>query len=276
MEEILRALFLGTPLLLAALGVLLSERSGVVQLGAEGIMALAALMAFAAALAGGVGLGLWAGVGVGVLLGLFHGLFTVSLQANPFVAGLALAALGLGGAGLLGRPYEGRFLEHPLPEGWMALLAFLLALATHVFLYRTRLGLWIRAAGENPKAADLLGVEVGRVRYLALGLGGGLMGLAGAELALAYRPAWTDGLTAGLGWVAIALVILAGWGPLRVALGAYFFGLLFFLQFRLQGLLPLPSQFFAALPYLLVILVLALSGRTRAPKGLGAYWERGR
>jgi len=204
------------------------------------------------------------------------GLFAVSLRANQFVAGLALAALGLGASGLLGKRYEGVPLPNPLPEEGLALLALALAALLHLLLYRTRFGLYLRSVGENPRAADLFGVSVDGVRHLALFLGGGLMGLAGAYLSLAYRPSWTDGMTAGLGWVAIALVILAAWQPLRAVLGAYLFGLLFFLQFRLQGSVPIPSEAFAAMPYLLVILVLALSGRTRAPKALGIPFERGR
>jgi simple sugar transport system permease protein len=213
---------------------------------------------------------------VGVLGGVILGVFTVTLRANQFVAGLAVAALGLGASGLLGKRYEGLPLEWTLPEGGMALLALFLAFSLHHFLYRTRFGLYLRSVGENPKAADLFGVSVDGVRYGALALGGGLIGLAGAYLSLAYRPSWTDGMTAGLGWVAIALVILAAWEPLRAVLGAYLFGLLFFLQFRLQGSVPIPSEAFAAMPYLLVILVLALSGRTRAPKALGVPFERGR
>ncbi len=275
-EALFRAVLFGTPILLASLGALLAERSGVVNLGVEGIMALAALVAFGVALGFTPLLGLLAGVGVGVLGGVILGVFAVTLRANQFVAGLAVAALGLGASGLLGKRYEGVPLDHPLPEGGLALLALFLAFSLHHFLYRTRFGLYLRSVGENPKAADLFGVSVDGVRYGALALGGGLMGMAGAYLSLAYRPSWTDGMTGGLGWVAIALVILAAWEPLRAIFGAYLFGLLFFLQFRLQGSVPIPSEAFAAMPYLLVILVLALSGRTRAPKALGVPFERGR
>ncbi|GLV47201.1 sugar ABC transporter permease [Thermus sp. LT1-2-5] len=275
-EALVRAVLFGTPILLAALGALLAERSGVVNLGVEGIMALSALAAFAAALGAGPFLGVVAGVGAGVALALFLGLFAITLRANPFVAGLAVAALGLGASGMLGKRYEGVPLETALPEAPLALSALFLALLLHLLLYRSRFGLYLRSVGENPKAADLFGVSVEGVRYLALGLGGGLIGLGGAYLSLAYRPSWTDGMTAGLGWVAIALVILAAWEPLRAVFGAYLFGLLFFLQFRLQGSVPIPSEAFAAMPYLLVILVLALSGRSRAPKALGQPFERGR
>ncbi|WP_243090116.1 ABC transporter permease [Thermus neutrinimicus] len=275
-EALVRAVLFGTPILLASLGALLSERGGVVNLGVEGMMALSALGAFAVALEVGPVRGILAGVGVGSFMGLFLGLFAVVLRANQFVAGLALAALGLGASGLLGKRYEGVPLPQPLPEGGLALVALALALGLHLLLSRTRFGLYLRSVGENPKAADLFGVSVEGVRYLALALGGGIIGLAGAYLSLAYRPSWTDGMTSGLGWVAIALVILAGWHPLRAVLGAYFFGLLFFLQFRLQGSVPIPAEAFAAMPYLLVILVLALSGRARAPKALGQPFDRGR
>lgn len=277
MEEALsRAVLFGTPILLASLGALLAERGGVVNLGVEGMMALAALAAFAVGLEAHPVLGVLAGVGVGSLLGLFLGVFAVSLRANQFVAGLALAALGLGASGLLGKRYEGVPLPNPLPEGVLAALALALAFGLHLLFSRTRFGLYLRSVGENPKAADLFGVSVDGVRYWALALGGGLIGMAGAYLSLAYRPSWTDGMTSGLGWVAIALVILAAWQPLRAVFGAYLFGLLFFLQFRLQGSVPIPSEAFAAMPYLLVILVLALSGRARAPKALGQPFDRGR
>ena len=193
-EALLRAVLFGTPILLAGLGALLAERSGVVNLGVEGMMALAALTAFAAAQAYGPLPGVLAAFGVGALSGLFLGLFAVTLRANQFVAGLAVAALGLGASGLLGKRYEGLPLAHPLPEGGFALLGAALALLVHLFLTRTRTGLFLRSAGENPKAVDLFGVSVDGVRYLALGLGGGLIGLAGAYLSLAYRPSWTDGM----------------------------------------------------------------------------------
>ncbi|MER3536027.1 MAG: ABC transporter permease [Thermus sp.] len=278
MEEVfLRSVYFGTPLLLATLGALLGERAGVVNLGVEGMMALSALAAFAVAQAtGSPFVAALVAVGVGVAMGLFLGLVTVTLRANAFVAGLALAMAGVGAAGLIGKRYEGLPLLSPAREEGFALLAVALAGFLYLLLYKTRLGLYLRSVGENPKAVDLFGGSVTGLRYLALGLGGGLIGLAGADLSLAYRPSWADGLTAGLGWVAVALVIFVGWHPLRAVLGAWFFGLLFFLQFRFQGSVPIPSEAFAAMPYALVILVLALSGRGRAPRALGLPYERGR
>ena len=200
-EALLRAVLFGTPILLAGLGALLAERSGVVNLGVEGMMALAALTAFAAAQAYGPLPGVLAAFGVGALSGLFLGLFAVTLRANQFVAGLAVAALGLGASGLLGKRYEGLPLAHPLPEGGFALLGAALALLVHLFLTRTRTGLFLRSAGENPKAVDLFGVSVDGVRYLArrddrrARLGGHRLGdprrlasLAGPPWGLFLRP----------------------------------------------------------------------------------------
>ncbi|KIX84665.1 ABC transporter permease [Thermus filiformis] len=278
MEEVfLRAVYFGTPLLLATLGALLGERAGVVNLGVEGMMALSALAAFAVAQgSGNLLLASLAAAAVGAGLGLFHALVTVTLRANAFVAGLALAMAGVGAAGLLGKRYEGLPLFLTAREEVFALASVALSVLLYLLLYKTRPGLYLRSVGENPKAVDLFGGSVAGLRYLALGLGGGLIGLAGADLSLAYRPSWADGLTAGLGWVAVALVIFVGWHPLRAVLGAWFFGLLFFLQFRLQGSVPIPPEAFAAMPYALVILVLALSGRGRAPKALGVPYERER
>ncbi len=137
----------------------------------------------------------------------------------------------------------------------------------------------LRSVGENPAAADVLGVNVGAVRYGALAFGGALAGLAGAYLSLVYRPSWTDGMTAGLGWIAVALVIFVGWSPLRAVFGSVFFGLLYYLQFRLQGKTHIPTEFFSAMPYLLVVVALALAGlrgqQAAAPEALGRPYTRG-
>ncbi|MCS7068180.1 MAG: ABC transporter permease [Meiothermus sp.] len=288
MEEVLnalaRALSFGTPLLMACLGALLNERAGVVNLGVEGMMALGALAGFAVAFGSGVGDGsLWlavlAAMLVGALAALVHAFVTITLQANQFVAGLSLTMLGLGAAGLLGKRFEGQPLFNQPPEWPFTLGAIALALLLGFILYGTRLGLTLRSVGENPAAADLLGLDVVGVRYAAVAAGGALAGLAGAYLSLVYRPSWTDGMTAGLGWIAVALVIFVGWSPLRAIFGAVFFGLLYYLQFRLQGQSAIPSEVFASLPYLLVILVLALSGlrgqQGNAPEALGKPYRRG-
>lgn len=288
MEEILnalaRALSFGTPLLIACLGAILNERAGVVNLGVEGMMALGALAGFAVAFGGGAGDGnLWlamlAAMLAGGLAALLHGFVTITLQANQFVSGLALTMVGLGTAGLLGKRFEGQPLFNQPPEWPFTLGAVGLAVLLAFVFYATRLGLSLRSVGENPAAADLLGLNVSVVRYAAVAGGGALAGLAGAYLSLVYRPSWTDGMTAGLGWIAVALVIFVGWSPLRAIFGAVFFGLLYYLQFRLQGQSGIPSEVFASLPYLLVILVLALSGlrgqQGNAPEALGKPYRRG-
>ena len=284
MEEILqalaRALSFGTPLLLASLGALVNERAGVVNLGVEGMMAVGALAAFGVASeTEALGTAVCLAMVVGALAALLHGFVTLTLRANTYVSGLALAMLGLGVSGLLGKKYEGAILFEPAPELPFTVASGVLAVVLWGFLYATRPGLVLRSVGENPAAADVLGVNVVAVRYLAVAFGGAMAGLAGAFLSLAYRPAWTDGMTAGLGWIAVALVIFVGWSPLRAVLGSLFFGLLYYLQFRLQDQSQVPTEVFAAMPYLLVIGVLALAGLRRmqgaAPAALGRPYHRG-
>jgi general nucleoside transport system permease protein len=284
MDEVLqalaRALSFGTPLLLATLGALVNERAGVVNLGVEGMMAIGALTAFGVATeTESLGLAVGLAMGAGLLAALLHGFVSLTLRANTYVSGLALSMLGLGLSGLLGNRYEGAILFEPAPETPFTVAAGVGAVVLWGFLSTTRPGLVLRSVGENPAAADVLGVNVGAVRYLAVAFGGALAGLAGAFLSLAYRPAWTDGMTSGLGWIAVALVIFVGWHPLRAVLGSLFFGLLYYLQFRLQDQSHVPTELFAAMPYLLVVGVLALAGlrRTRgsAPASLGRPYHRG-
>ncbi len=284
MEEVwaalLRSVIFGTPILIAALGNLLNERAGVVNLGVEGMMAVGALAAFATAQTTGSGaLGVLAGVLAGGVFALPHAFVAIGLRANQFVSGLALAMLGLGVAGLLGKRFEGQPLLASLPEMPFVYLGLALAVALWAFLYLTHAGLVLRSVGENPAAADLLGIPVYRVRYWAVAVGGMFAGLAGAFLAVSYRSSWTEGMTNQLGWIAIALTIFVAWEPLRAVLGAYFFGLLYYLGFALQDS-AIPSVFLQALPYALVIVVLALVAWRRrqgaAPEALGLPYERGR
>jgi simple sugar transport system permease protein len=270
-------------LLIACLGAILNERAGVVNLGVEGMMALGALAGFAVAYGsagdGNLGLAVLAAMLAGALAAMLHGFVTITLQANQFVSGLALSMVGLGTAGLLGKRFEGLPLFNQPPEWPFTLGAIMLAVLLSFVFYATRLGLSLRSVGENPAAADLLGLNVPALRYAAVAAGGALAGLAGAYLSLVYRPSWTDGMTAGLGWIAVSLVIFVGWSPLRAVFGAVFFGLLYYLQFRLQGQAAIPTEVFASLPYLLVILVLALSGlrgqQGNAPEALGKPYRRG-
>lgn len=288
LEALARALAVGTPLLLACLGAILNERGGVVNLGVEGLMAVGALAAFAVAYPQG---NLWLAVGAAMLAGAalaaLHALATVTLRANQFVSGLALALLGTGAAGLLGKKFEGLPLFNKVPDwtvGGFALSPFtvaalVLAALLAFWLGSTRAGLTLRSVGENPAAADALGVSVVGVRYAAVLAGGALAGLAGAFLALSYRASWADNPTAGLGWIAVALVIFVGWRPLRAIAGALFFGFLYYLQFRLQGNSNVPTEVFSAMPFILVLVVLALAGvrgqAGDAPAALGRAYVRG-
>ena len=285
LSALLRALAFGTPLLLASLGAVINERAGVVNLGVEGMMALGALSGFAVAYgdgspgSGSIGLGILAAMAAGALAALLHAFVTITLRANQFVSGLSLTLLGLGVAGLLGKKYEGLPLFGQPNQWWFTGGAIVLALGLAFWLSSTQSGLTLRSVGENPAAADVLGLNVNVIRYGAVAFGGALSGLAGAYLSLVYRPSWTDGMTAGLGWIAVALVIFVGWSPMRAIFGSIFFGLLYYLQFRLQGKTFIPTEFFAAMPYLLVIVVLAFAGlrgqQGSAPEALGRPYTRG-
>lgn len=289
-EALVRALAVGTPLLLACLGAIVNERGGIVNLGVEGMMAVGALAAFAVA-SSSPDANLWAAVGAAMLAGAalsaLHAFATITLRANQFVSGLALALIGTGAAGLLGKKFEGMPLFNKVQDWHLGSLtinpftvaALVLAALLAFYLNSTRPGLTLRSVGENPAAADVLGVNVGLVRWLAVMAGGALSGLAGAFLALSYRASWSDNMTGGLGWIAVALVIFVGWRPLRAILGSLFFGFLYYLQFRLQGNSPIPTEVFSAMPFVLVLVVLGLAGwrgqAGDAPAALGRVYVRG-
>jgi len=295
-----RALAYGTPLLWATLGEVYAERAGVVNLGIEGMMAMGALMAFATAqTTGDPWLGLLAALAVGGVLALLHAFLTVTLRANQYVSGLSLTLLGLGLSGLLGRGWEGIALRAPLPnvtipglasipllgpmlfqdESILTYLGLLLAVVLWIVLWRTRWGIVIRAVGEAPGAADAVGINVALVRYLCVVLGGLLAGVAGGYLSVVYRPAWTEGMSAGMGWVVIALTIFASWDPLQAVGGALLFGALYHLSFRLQQWVA--PELLKLMPYAFAIVVLAFVGlgkaqrRRGAPAGLGLPYVRG-
>ncbi len=295
-----RALAYGTPLLWATLGEVYAERAGVVNLGIEGMMAMGALMAFATAqTTGDPWLGLLAALAVGGVLALLHAFLTVTLRANQYVSGLSLTLLGLGLSGLLGRGWEGIALRAPLPnvtipglasipllgpmlfqdESILTYLGLLLALVLWIVLWRTRWGIVIRAVGEAPGAADAVGINVALVRYLCVVLGGLLAGVAGGYLSVVYRPAWTEGMSAGMGWVVIALTIFASWDPLQAVGGALLFGALYHLSFRLQQWVA--PELLKLMPYAFAIVVLAFVGlgkaqrRRGAPAALGLPYVRG-
>ncbi|MFN5049291.1 ABC transporter permease [Roseateles sp.] len=285
----------GTLLAIAALGLLINERAGVVNLGAEGMMLVAAIAGFATAVhTGSDGLAFAAGMGAGALLALVFGLLVIYLNTNQYAAGLALSLFGTGFSAFVGigyvqaklstrpsfslpllgdLPFVGPalFRHHP-----MVYLAIALTLALAWFLYRSRAGLVLRAVGESPESAHALGYPVRRIRLAAVMAGGALCGLAGAYVSVIYTPLWVEGMIAGKGWIALALTTFATWRPARVLLGAYLFGFVTMLQFHLQGQgVQIASQFLSMLPYLSTIVVLVLISsnasfiRANMPASLG-------
>ncbi len=285
-----------TPLLLAANGELVAEKAGVLNLGVEGMMLVGAVSGFAVTLiTGSATLGILAAASAGALLALLFGLLTLGLMANQVATGLALTIFGVGvsslvGAGFVGTPVE-RLPRLDIPglsdipvlgpllfaHDALVYLSVAMVALTAWFLGRTRAGMILRACGENDEAAHALGYPVIAVRFAAVLFGGVTSGLAGAFLSLSYTPMWVEAMTAGRGWIALALVVFAAWRPWRLLIGAYLFGGVTILQLHAQGLglFAVPSQVLSMLPYLATILVLTLiaagSGRRRldAPACLG-------
>lgn len=269
-----------TPLAFAALGELVTERAGVLNLGVEGMMIMGAVCGFIAVASGAHWtVGALTGAAAGMAMAALFALLVLGLAANQVASGLALTIFGTGLSALIGRDYVGQPVN-PVPALALGLdpLVFLAAAAAAVlafWLYRTRAGLVLRSVGENADAAHAHGHPVLRVRLAAILFGGAMSGLGGAYLSLAYTPLWAEGMTAGRGWIALALVVFASWLPGRVLAGAYLFGSVGVLQLHAQssGALNVPSEVLNMLPYLATILVLALlSSRAvhrRAPAGLG-------
>lgn len=270
----------GTPLMLAALGLLINEKSGVVNLGAEGMMLVAAIAGFATTVGtDSVALGFAAGACAGMVLAGFFALMTVWLGTNQYATGLALSLFGAGESAFIGIHYVGSTLQngkHAVPlledipflgtalfkQHPMVYLSILLCGAIIWFLYRTRAGLILRAVGESPSSAHSLGYDVRLIRLGALLFGGACCGLAGAYLSLVYTPLWAEGMVAGRGWIALALTTFATWRPARVMIGAYLFGGVTILTFYMQGLgVAVASQLLSMLPYLATIVVLVLISR---------------
>lgn len=271
----------GTVLALAALGLLVNEKSGIVNLGAEGMMLCAAIAGFATVIhTGSDTLGFLAGMAAGAVLAAAFGWLVIWLNANQYATGLALTLFGAGFSAFVGIGYvQARMPDRPrfnwlglgdVPIVGPALLrqhplvyfAIALTLGLIWLLYRTRAGLVLRAVGESPESAHALGYPVRRIRLAAVVVGGALCGLAGAFLSIIYTPLWVEGMVAGKGWIALALTTFGTWRPARVLLGAYLFGGVTMLQFHLQGQgSTIPSQLLTALPYLATIVVLALISR---------------
>jgi len=272
-----------TPLMLAATGELVLERSGVLNLGVEGMMLTGAIVGFAVSVSGGgASLGILAAALAGAAMALLFALMTLSFLANQVAAGLALSIFGTGLSALAGTGFVGQSVA-PLPKLALPVLSqlpvlgpilfgqdilvyfsFAALFGVQWFLLRSHAGLVLRAVGDSHDAAHAIGYPVVAIRYMAALFGGAMSGLAGAYMSLAYTPMWAENLTAGRGWIALALVVFATWQPRRLLLGAYLFGGITILQLHVQGLgIAIPSQFLTMLPYLATVFVLVLISRDK-------------
>ncbi len=287
----------GTPLIIVALGQLVAEKSGVLNLGAEGMMAMGAVAAFAVTLhSGSPWLGVIAGMLAGAAMSAIFAFVVLTLMGNQVASGLALSILGVGLSAFIGKPYESEILSSvasiriPLladipiignalfNQQSLVYFSWILFAAIVWFLYRSRPGLVLRAVGESPSSAHSIGYPVIRIRYMATLFGGAMAGAGGAFLSVFYTPLWVEGMVAGRGWIAIALVVFATWRPFRVLVGAYLFGGVMVVQLFVQGSgmeINIPSQLLSALPYLATIIVLVIISRNQntvrlnAPVSLG-------
>jgi ABC-type uncharacterized transport system permease subunit len=280
----------GTPMVFAALGELITEKSGVLNLGVEGMMLMGAVSGFAvASQTGNPWLGALGGMVAGAAMALIFAVLTLNLMANQVASGLALTLFGVGLSAFLGKPYESvSLVVAPPPEipllsqipvlgpllfkyHVLVYVSWALFAAIAWFLYRSRAGLVLRSIGESPESAHAIGYPVIRIRYLATLFGGAMAGLGGAYLSEFYAPLWVEGMTAGRGWIALALVVFATWRPARVMIGAYLFGGVTIAQFFAQGAgIAIASQFLSSLPYLATIVVLVFISRNLATIRLNA------
>lgn len=272
-----------TPLLFAALGELITEKSGVLNLGVEGMILVGAVSSFGVAqYSGNAFLAIIAGIVGSMLLALIFAFITLTLQATQVATGLALTIFGIGISALLGQDLVGvayaglpKFVIPVLSDipllgdllfkhDALVYMSFVMAFAVSWFLYKSRAGLILRAVGDSHDAAHAIGYPVIRIRYMATLFGGAMSGVAGAYLSLAYSPMWVEGMSAGRGWIALALVVFATWRPMRVLFGAYLFGGITILQLHGQAIgLSVPSQFMSMLPYIATIVVLVVISKDR-------------
>jgi general nucleoside transport system permease protein len=282
-NSLLSIIAAATPLLLAATGELVTERSGVLNLGVEGMMLVGAIAGFAVAHATGVAtLGVLASIVGGTLIALAFGFLTLTMMANQIATGLALTIFGRGFSALIGAGFVG-IAAPTLPKVHVPLLSDIpfigpvlfsedpliyvsfLALGGVIwFLYRTHPGLIMRSVGDSHNAAHAIGYPVIRIRYAATAFGGAMAGLAGGYMSLSYSPLWAEDMTAGRGWIALALVVFAAWRPLRLLAGAYLFGGIMYLSLYVQGVgIPIPSPLVSTLPYIGTVVVLVIISRDR-------------
>jgi ABC-type uncharacterized transport system permease subunit len=299
----------GTSLVIATIGEILTERAGILNLGLEGIMMMGAVSAFAAGYhSGSVAVALLTAAAVGAAMAALHAFLTVTMRANQVVSGLSVTLFGTGFASFLGQrlgpaangrrlvglsgprfgplaiPFLGEIpvLGTLFDQDVFTLAVYLLVPLSWFYLYKTRPGLWLRSVGEDPQAADAMGIDVIRTKYAYTIAGGALVALGGAHLSLAYTPGWSENITGGRGWIVIALVIFSMWNPARAIWGALLFGGINAVQFRLQAAgTNIPAGFLNMMPYLATIAVLVLitwwetlSKRVGAPAALGSAYMR--
>ena len=296
------AVIAGTPLLLATLGEILTEKVGNLNLGVEGMMLLGAILGFLMGYkTGSPILALLGAAGAGAFGALIYAVLTVSFRTNQVVTGLALTIFGSGLSSLLGQKVVGQvvpdsiksfFAERKIPilgdipffgdalfnHDTFIYISYVITIIVGIYLYKTRVGLNLRAVGENPGAADAVSINVNLYKYVNILLGGALAGLGGAYLSLVYVPVWADDITSGRGWIAVALVIFAAWNPYKAIIGAYLFGGLDIVGFRISN--PIVSSYvLSMLPYVVTILVLTVissrkSKKNSPPKSLSLPYFR--
>lgn len=296
---VLASMAAGTPFVFAALGELITEKSGVLNLGVEGMMLVGAITGFIGmAKTGSVLVAVLCGMTAGALMAGIFAVLTLTLMANQVASGLALTIFGVGLSAFLGLDYTSVALsgvpEIPIPllsdipvlgmlfftHDVLIYFSGFLFLAVSWFLYKSKSGLVLRGIGEAPKSAHALGYNVIKIRYIAVLFGGAMAGLGGVYLSVAYTPMWVEGMVAGRGWVSLALVVFASWRPARVILGAYLFGAITIAQFHVQGFgIDIPAQLLSMLPYLATIVVLVFISRDKntirlnSPAALGITYH---
>ena len=272
-----------TPLVFAGIGELVTEKSGVLNLGVEGMMLVGAVSAFIIlVITGSYFLAFFVSILSGIIMSGLFAFLVLFLMSNQIATGLALTIFGIGLSSMLGKQYIGTPIDG-LSPWFFVIFSFLIVFLISYFFYKTKAGLILRAVGESHNSAHALGYSVIKIRFLSILFGGSMCALAGSYISICYAPMWQEGMTAGRGWIALALVVFATWKPERVLIGAYIFGGVTILQMNLQALgLRFPGQFFSMAPYVATIIVLVLisSNKLRiklsAPASLTIPFYKGR
>ena len=272
-----------TPLVFAGIGELVTEKSGVLNLGVEGMMLVGAVTAFIIlVITGSYFLAFFVSILSGIIMSGLFAFLVLNLMSNQIATGLALTIFGIGLSSMLGKQYIGTPIDG-LSPWFFVIFSFVIVFLVSYFFYKTKAGLILRSVGESHNSAHALGYSVIKIRYLSILFGGSMCALAGSYISICYAPMWQEGMTAGRGWIALALVVFATWKPERVLIGAYIFGGVTILQMNLQALgLRFPGQFFSMAPYVATIIVLVLisSNKLRiklsAPASLTIPFYKGR